>query len=171
MGETWNGYGRSMVGQRHKKALEVSSLPNIHRGFLGFPPANFWCGQRNHSRPHQRANSWNPLHPKRFRKRLNSQGCLKYNPNRLLCQAGGIQLVTNQTDDIAEILISSEAIAAKVQELGRLVTDTYQGNDLLLVSVLKGAVVFLTDLMRAIPLPLAIDFLAISSYGGKGAAG
>ncbi len=79
--------------------------------------------------------------------------------------------MTSQTDDIAEILISSEAIAAKVQELGRLVTDTYQGNDLLLVSVLKGAVVFLTDLMRAIPLPLAIDFLAISSYGGKGAAG
>jgi hypoxanthine phosphoribosyltransferase len=79
--------------------------------------------------------------------------------------------VTNQTDDIAEILISSEAIAAKVKELGGLVTDTYQENDLLLVSVLKGAVVFLTDLMRAIHIPLAIDFLAVSSYGGKGAAG
>jgi hypoxanthine phosphoribosyltransferase len=79
--------------------------------------------------------------------------------------------VTDQTDDIAEILISSEAIAAKVKELGRLVANTYQGNDLLLVSVLKGAVVFLTDLMRAVPIPLAIDFLAVSSYGGKGAAG
>jgi hypoxanthine phosphoribosyltransferase len=79
--------------------------------------------------------------------------------------------VTNQTDDIAEILISSETIAAKVKELGGLVADTYQGSDLLLVSVLKGAVVFLTDLMRAIPMPLAIDFLAISGYGGKGAAG
>jgi hypoxanthine phosphoribosyltransferase len=79
--------------------------------------------------------------------------------------------VTNQIDDIAEILISSEVIAAKVKELGGLVADTYQGKDLLLVSVLKGAVVFLTDLMRAIPMPLAIDFLAISSYGGKGAAG
>jgi hypoxanthine phosphoribosyltransferase len=79
--------------------------------------------------------------------------------------------VTDQTADIAEVLLSSEAIAAKVKELGELVADTYQGNDLLLVSVLKGAVVFLTDLMRAIPIPLAIDFLAISSYGGKGAAG
>lgn len=79
--------------------------------------------------------------------------------------------MTDQTDDIAEILISSEAIAAKVKELGRLVANTYQGNDLLLVSVLKGAVVFLTDLMRAVPIPLAIDFLAVSSYGGKGAAG
>lgn len=79
--------------------------------------------------------------------------------------------MTDQTDDIAEILISAEAIAAKVHELGGLVADTYRGNDLLLVSVLKGAVVFLTDLMRAIPIPLAIDFLAISSYGGRGAAG
>jgi hypoxanthine phosphoribosyltransferase len=76
-----------------------------------------------------------------------------------------------QLDDIAEILISSEAIAAKVHELGQLVTATYQGSDLLLVSVLKGAVVFLTDLMRAIPIPLTIDFLAISGYGGQGTAG
>ena len=79
--------------------------------------------------------------------------------------------MTNQTDDIAEILISSETIAARVKELGGLVADAYQGSDLLLVSVLKGAVVFLTDLMRAIPIPLAIDFLAISGYSGKGAAG
>jgi hypoxanthine phosphoribosyltransferase len=52
-----------------------------------------------------------------------------------------------------------------------LVTATYQGSDLLLVSMLKGAVVFLTDLMRAIPIPLAIDFLAISSCEGQGTAG
>jgi hypoxanthine phosphoribosyltransferase len=77
----------------------------------------------------------------------------------------------SQTDDIAEILISSEEIAAKVQELGRLVAEAYQGNDLLLVSILKGGVVFLTDLMRAIPMPLAIDFLAISGYGRKDTAG
>jgi hypoxanthine phosphoribosyltransferase len=77
----------------------------------------------------------------------------------------------DQTDDIAEILIPSEAITAKVHELGRLVTDAYQNHDLLLVSVLKGGVVFLTDLMRAIALPLAIDFLAISGYGRKDTAG
>jgi hypoxanthine phosphoribosyltransferase len=74
-------------------------------------------------------------------------------------------------DDLAEILISSEKIAARVLELGRLVAEAYQGDDLLLVSVLKGAVVFLSDLMRAIPMPLAIDFLGISGYGGQGSAG
>jgi hypoxanthine phosphoribosyltransferase len=79
--------------------------------------------------------------------------------------------LNSQIDDIAEILIPSETIAARVQELGQLVTDAYQGHDLLLVSVLKGGVVFLTDLMRAIPMPLAIDFLAISSYGARDAAG
>jgi hypoxanthine phosphoribosyltransferase len=87
------------------------------------------------------------------------------------CQAGGTRPLSSQIDDIAQILIPSEIIAAKVQELGRSVADAYQGHDLLLVSVLKGGIVFLTDLMRAIPMPLAIDFLAISSYGRKDAAG
>jgi hypoxanthine phosphoribosyltransferase len=79
--------------------------------------------------------------------------------------------LTSQTDDIAEILISAEAVGAKVRELGALVVEAYQGKDLLLVSVLKGGVVFLTDLMRAIPMPLAIDFLAISGYGAKDPSG
>jgi hypoxanthine phosphoribosyltransferase len=79
--------------------------------------------------------------------------------------------LTAQTDDIAEILIASVELSAKVQELGRSVAEAYQGKDLVLVSVLKGAVIFLSDLMRAIPLPLAIDFLAISGYGGRGTAG
>jgi hypoxanthine phosphoribosyltransferase len=76
-----------------------------------------------------------------------------------------------QLDDIAEILLSSEDLAARVRDLGHSVAEAYQGSDLLLVSVLKGAVVFLSDLMRAIPMPLAIDFLAISGYGGQGSAG
>ncbi len=76
-----------------------------------------------------------------------------------------------QSDDIAEILLSSGDIAAKVHALGQLVAQAYEGCDLLLVSVLKGAVVFLSDLMRAIPMPLAIDFLAISGYGSQGSAG
>jgi hypoxanthine phosphoribosyltransferase len=74
-------------------------------------------------------------------------------------------------EDIAEILISAEAITAKVQEIGRLIAEAYQGKDLVLVSVLKGAVVFLADLMRAIPMPLSIDLLAISSYGGRDTSG
>jgi hypoxanthine phosphoribosyltransferase len=79
--------------------------------------------------------------------------------------------LNGHTDDIAEILIPSEAIATTVRELGAMVAETYQGQDLLLVSVLKGGVIFLTDLMRAIPMPLAIDFLAISGYGRKDSAG
>jgi hypoxanthine-guanine phosphoribosyltransferase len=59
--------------------------------------------------------------------------------------------VPTPLDDVADILLSSEAIAAKVHELGQLVAEAYQGADLLLVSVLKGAVVFLSDLRRASP--------------------
>ncbi len=79
--------------------------------------------------------------------------------------------MTNQTNDIAEILLPAEVIAAKVRELGAMVVEAYQGHDLLLVSVLKGGVIFLADLIRAIPMPLAIDFLAISGYGRKDSAG
>jgi hypoxanthine phosphoribosyltransferase len=77
----------------------------------------------------------------------------------------------SDTSDIAEILISPVEISEKIQDLGRLISDAYQGKDLVLISILKGAVVFLADLIRAITIPLAIDFLAISSYGSKGASG
>jgi hypoxanthine phosphoribosyltransferase len=79
--------------------------------------------------------------------------------------------MTGLRDDIAEVLISAEEIAAKVQELGRQIAEAYQGKELVLVSVLKGAVVFLADLIRAIPAPLSIDLLAISSYGGRDTSG
>lgn len=68
--------------------------------------------------------------------------------------------------DIDKILISSEQIQAKIHELGQQIAQHYGSlGDLLLVGVLKGCVMFLVDLARAIPLPLAIDFIAISSYG------
>ena len=70
-----------------------------------------------------------------------------------------------QADDVAEILVSAEQIAAKVRELGAQVAADYQGKDLVLVSILKGALPFLADLMRATPIPLALDFLEVSSYG------
>jgi hypoxanthine phosphoribosyltransferase len=74
--------------------------------------------------------------------------------------------------DIAEILISQAQLSAKVQELGEQISQAYAGKDLVLISVLKGAVVFLADLIRAITIPLTIDFMAISSYGGQqGASG
>ncbi len=69
--------------------------------------------------------------------------------------------------DIREILISEEALKAKIAELGTKITEDYKGKELLLVCVLKGAVIFVSDLMRKIDLPLDIDFMAISSYGSE----
>lgn len=68
--------------------------------------------------------------------------------------------------DIARILLSHEEIQAKITELGQTITADYanKGN-LLLIGVLKGCTMFLVDLARAIDLDLAIDFIAISSYG------
>ena len=70
-----------------------------------------------------------------------------------------------QADDVAEILVTAEEIAAKVHELGGRIAADYQGKDLVLVSILKGALPFLADLMRATQIPLALDFLEVSSYG------
>ena len=70
-----------------------------------------------------------------------------------------------QTDDVAEVLVTSDEIAAKVRELGARIAADYQGKDLVLVSILKGALPFLADLMRTTPIPLALDFLEVSSYG------
>ena len=67
--------------------------------------------------------------------------------------------------DVQSILYSEEDIAKTVQRLGEEISRDYAGKNLLLVSVLKGAVVFLTDLMRAITIPCKIDFMATSSYG------
>lgn len=69
--------------------------------------------------------------------------------------------------DIKEILIAEDVLQSKVAELGAKITEDYKGKDLLLVCVLKGAVIFVSDLMRKIELPLDIDFMAISSYGSN----
>ena len=68
-------------------------------------------------------------------------------------------------DDVAEILITEEELQARVAELGKAISDDYRGKDLLLVCILRGAVVFLSDLMRHITIPHEIDFMAVSSYG------
>src|SRR5687767_10175546 len=75
--------------------------------------------------------------------------------------------VASPADDIAEVLIDEQAIAAKVRELGTAIADDYRGKDLVLVSILKGALPFLADLMRATSIPLALDFLEVSSYGSS----
>src|SRR6185295_19643567 len=68
--------------------------------------------------------------------------------------------------DVAEILVSEEAIQARVRELGRRISQDYAGRNLTLVSVLKGSLPFMADLMREISLPLRIDLMEVSSYGG-----
>lgn len=67
--------------------------------------------------------------------------------------------------DIEKVLISQGQLEAKIAELGARITADYAGKDLLLVGVLKGALLFIVDLARAIDLPLEMDFMAISSYG------
>lgn len=69
-------------------------------------------------------------------------------------------------DDIKTVLISEQELQAKVRELGAQISRDYAGRDLLLVSILKGSVVFMADLMRAITIPCSIDFMVVSSYGG-----
>jgi len=68
--------------------------------------------------------------------------------------------------DIAQILLTEEQIATRVAELGERITTDYEGRTLTLVSVLKGSLPFMADLMRAIDLPLRIDLMEVSSYGG-----
>ena len=73
--------------------------------------------------------------------------------------------VRTPADDIAEVLIDAPAIAKRVAELGARIADDYATRDLVLVSILKGALPFLADLMRRIPINCALDFLEVSSYG------
>lgn len=68
-------------------------------------------------------------------------------------------------NDIRNIMISEEEIAKRVKELGQQLTEEYRGSDLLIVGILKGCMLFLSDLVRAIDLPLAMDFMVVSSYG------
>lgn len=68
-------------------------------------------------------------------------------------------------DDIQEILVSEAELKEKVTQLGEQISRDYAGKNLLLVSILKGSVVFMADLMRAITIPASIDFMVVSSYG------
>ncbi|MEG2597122.1 MAG: hypoxanthine phosphoribosyltransferase [Oscillospiraceae bacterium] len=68
-------------------------------------------------------------------------------------------------DAIQSILLSEEAIARRVKELGAQISKDYAGKNLVMVSVLKGSIVFMADLMREITIPCQIDFMYVSSYG------
>jgi hypoxanthine phosphoribosyltransferase len=67
--------------------------------------------------------------------------------------------------DITKVLVTEEQIATRVEELAREIEKQYEGKDLLLVGVLKGAVMFMADLSRAIQIPVTMDWMAVSSYG------
>jgi len=71
---------------------------------------------------------------------------------------------TEFTNPNLELMYSADEIAERVRELGAQITAEYAGNELVLVGVLKGSCVFLADLMRAIDLPITIDFMSVSSY-------
>ena len=71
----------------------------------------------------------------------------------------------NMQQDVLRVLLSEEEIRAKCKEMGARSSQEYKGKNLMLVTVLKGAVVFLADLMRAIEVPAEIDFMVVSSYG------
>ena len=76
--------------------------------------------------------------------------------------SGAIDLV----GDIGDILVSEEQIAIRVSELGARIGADHGARPLTLVSVLKGSLPFMADLMRAIPIPVRIDLMEVSSYGG-----
>lgn len=68
---------------------------------------------------------------------------------------------------IAEVLVRREELTSRIEELAAQITRDYEGRELLLVGVLKGAIFFMADLARRIDLPVALDFMAVSSYGSS----
>lgn len=70
-------------------------------------------------------------------------------------------------NDIKKVLFSESDIQTMVNNMGTAISEDYKDKNLLMVSVLKGSVVFMSDLMRSITIPCEIDFMAVSSYGNK----
>jgi hypoxanthine phosphoribosyltransferase len=73
--------------------------------------------------------------------------------------------VAAEDDAIGEILVPADELAQRVRELAEQVSRDYEGRDLILIGVLKGAVFFLSDLMRELTIPCEVDFMAVASYG------
>jgi hypoxanthine phosphoribosyltransferase len=67
--------------------------------------------------------------------------------------------------DLARVLITEEQLHTRVRDLGAQISRDYQGKDLLLAGVLRGVIVFMADLLRAITIPVSVDLISISSYG------
>ena len=68
-------------------------------------------------------------------------------------------------NDVEKVLISTEELQRRIAEMGKQISNDYQGEELLMIGVLRGAVLFMADLARAIDLHVSMDFMAVSSYG------
>jgi hypoxanthine phosphoribosyltransferase len=75
------------------------------------------------------------------------------------------QAAAQQAAEVGEVLVGADELQLRVRELGEAISRDYAGRPLLLVGVLKGAVFFLSDLMRHIEIPVEVDFMAVASYG------
>src|ERR1700726_4262745 len=82
-------------------------------------------------------------------------------PERVAPAAAG------EASEVGEVLVAAEDLERRVRELGEAISRDYAGRRLLLVGVLKGAVFFLSDLMRFIDIPVEVDFMAVASYGSR----
>ena len=82
-------------------------------------------------------------------------------------ETGADPWVGGLSDDVERVLLTAEQIEARVAELGRRISVDYRGRDLLVVGILCGSFPFIADLVRHVNLPLAIDFMAVSSYGDR----
>src|SRR5262245_15571836 len=98
-------------------------------------------------------------------RRQGARGRRRARPRRGTGDQGGARVSTQLDAAIGEILIDDETLAARVAELGAEVSADYEGRDLLLIGVLKGAVFFMADLMRHLTVPCEVDFMAVASYG------
>jgi hypoxanthine phosphoribosyltransferase len=79
--------------------------------------------------------------------------------------------VNDVKDEIDEVLIDAESLQIRVQELADQISADYRGEDLLFVGVLKGAVMVMADLARAMPFSVEMDWMAVASYGGRHSSG
>lgn len=71
----------------------------------------------------------------------------------------------NYNDFLAEILVNADDLQKRIKELGEEISRDYQGQEVLMICILRGGVLFLTDLIREVTVPLAVDFMAVTSYG------
>ena len=70
-------------------------------------------------------------------------------------------------NDIKEVLLTQNDLKSKISQIGKIISKDYEGKELVLIGVLKGSVMFMSDLMKEIEIPCSMDFMAVSSYGSS----